>query len=141
MNFKNLIFLIPQLLKYCVLLLNISDLSFLKTKVAIKFKSNRSPWITKGIGKSSKKKQRIWKTLKNTTSNSITSFIVIRNGKIFRFSWLCFFTKTGADGQKLKGIRIIRNWKKPFSHLKLKKFQGMKGWALISLKTCFGQLC
>ena len=42
--------------------------SFPKSEVKVKFQSDQSPWITKGIAKSSKKKQRLYeKFLKNRT--------------------------------------------------------------------------
>ena len=37
--------------------IDIYDKSFLKSEVQVKFKSDQNPWITKGIAKSSKKKQ------------------------------------------------------------------------------------
>ena len=47
---------------------DIYDNSFPKLEVKVKFKSDQSPWITKGIAKSSKKKQRLYeKFLKNRT--------------------------------------------------------------------------
>ena len=47
---------------------DIYDNSFPKSEVKVKFKSDQSPWITKGIAKSSKKKQRLYKIfLKNRT--------------------------------------------------------------------------
>ena len=48
--------------------IDIYDNSFPKSEVKVKFKSGQSPWITKGIAKSSKKKQRLYeKFLKNRT--------------------------------------------------------------------------
>ena len=49
--------------------IDIYDKSFPKLEVKVKLKSDqRSPWITKGISKSSKKKQRLYeKFLKNRT--------------------------------------------------------------------------
>ena len=42
-----------------------------KGKVKVKFKSNQSPWITKAIAKSSKKKQRLYeKFLKDRTTEN-----------------------------------------------------------------------
>ena len=38
--------------------IDICDKSFPKTEVKVKFKSDQSPWITKGIAKLSKKKQK-----------------------------------------------------------------------------------
>ena len=47
---------------------DIYDNSFPKSEVKVKFKSDESPWITKGIAKLSKKKQRLCeKFLKNRT--------------------------------------------------------------------------
>ena len=47
---------------------DIYDNSFPKWEVKVKFKSDQSHWITKGIAKSSKKKQRLYeKFLKNRT--------------------------------------------------------------------------
>ena len=41
---------------------------FPKSEVKVEFKNNQSPWITKSIAKSSKKKQRLHeKLLKNRT--------------------------------------------------------------------------
>ena len=42
----------------------IYDNSFPKWEVKVKFKSDQSPWITKGIAKSSKKKQRLYEKFK-----------------------------------------------------------------------------
>ena len=48
--------------------IDIYDNSFPKSEVKVKFKSDQSPWITKGIAKSSKKKQSLYeKPLKNRT--------------------------------------------------------------------------
>ena len=48
--------------------IDIYDNSFPKSEVKVKFKSDQSHWITKGIAKSSKKKQRLYeKFLKNRT--------------------------------------------------------------------------
>ena len=48
--------------------IDIYDKSFPKSEVKVKFKSDQSPWITKGIAKSSKKIQRLYKKfLKNRT--------------------------------------------------------------------------
>ena len=40
--------------------IDIYDKSFPKSEVKVKFKSDQSPWITKGIAKLSKKKQRFY---------------------------------------------------------------------------------
>ena len=50
------------------------DQSFPKTKVTAKFKNDQSPWITKGIAKPSKKKQKLnEKFLQNRKSqNEVT---------------------------------------------------------------------
>ena len=55
--------------KYLVnVFIDIYDKSFPKSKVKVKFKSDQSPWITKGTAKSSKNKQRLYeKFLKNRT--------------------------------------------------------------------------
>ena len=42
------------------IVINICDKSFPKTKVKVKFKSDQNPCITRGVEKSSKKKQRIY---------------------------------------------------------------------------------
>ena len=42
------------------IVINICDKSFPKTKVKVKFKSDQNPCITRGVAKSSKKKQRIY---------------------------------------------------------------------------------
>ena len=48
--------------------IDIYDKSSPKSEVKVKFKSDQSPWITKGIAKSSEKKQRLYeKFLKNRT--------------------------------------------------------------------------
>ena len=48
--------------------IDIYDQPFPKTEVKVKFKSDQNPWITKGIAKSSTKKQRLYeKFLKNRT--------------------------------------------------------------------------
>ena len=54
--------------------IDIYDNSFPKTEVKVKFKSDQSPWITKGIAKLSKKEQRLYKKLLNnrTTKNNET---------------------------------------------------------------------
>ena len=48
--------------------IDIYDKLFPKSEVKVKFKSDQSPWITKRMAKSSKKKQRLYeKFLKNRT--------------------------------------------------------------------------
>ena len=53
--------------KICKYFLNIfSDIydnSFPRSEVKVKFKSDQSPWITKGIAKSSKKKKRLYEKI------------------------------------------------------------------------------
>ena len=71
-----------------------------KSEVKVKFKSNQSPWITKGIAKSSKKKQSLYeKFLKN---------------------------KTPKNEETYKNLfeTIKRRTKKTFYSEKLQKFQG-----------------
>ena len=49
-------------------------------KVKVKFKSDHSPWITKGIAKSSKKKQRLYeKVLKNRTPKNEETYKTYKN--------------------------------------------------------------
>ena len=49
-------------------------------KVKVKFKSDQSPWITKGIAKSSKKKQRLYeKVLKNRTPKNEETYKTYKN--------------------------------------------------------------
>ena len=45
---------------FLVIFIDIYDNSFLQSKVKVKFTSDQSPWITKSITKSSKKKQRLY---------------------------------------------------------------------------------
>ena len=59
---------------------DIYDNSFPKSEVKIKFKSDQSPWITKGIAKSSKKKQRRdEKFLKNRTLKNEQTYKTYKN--------------------------------------------------------------
>ena len=53
---------------------------FLKVKVQIKTKSLHSPWITKGIAKSSKRKQKLYeKYLKRRTNDTETAYKLYKN--------------------------------------------------------------
>ena len=53
---------------------------FPKSEVKVKFKSDQSPWITKGIAKSSKKKQRLYeKFLKNRTPQNEETYKTYKN--------------------------------------------------------------
>ena len=53
---------------------------FPKLEVKVKFKSNQSPWITKAIAKSSKKKQRLYeKFLKNRTPQNEEIYKTYKN--------------------------------------------------------------
>ena len=48
--------------------IDIYDKSFPKSEIKVKFKSDQSAWISKGITKSAKKKQRLYEQfLKNRT--------------------------------------------------------------------------
>ena len=59
---------------------DIYDNSFPKSKVKVKFKSDQSLWITKGIAKSSKKKQRHYeKFLKNRTPKNEETYKTYKN--------------------------------------------------------------
>ena len=59
---------------------DIYDNSFPKSKVKVKFKSDQSPWITKGIAKSSKQKQRLYeKFLKNRTPKNEETYKTYKN--------------------------------------------------------------
>ena len=58
----------------------IYDNSFQKREVKVKFKSDQSPWITKGIAKSSKKKQRLYeKFLKNRSPKNEKTYKTYKN--------------------------------------------------------------
>ena len=60
--------------------IDIYDESFPKLEVNVKFKSDQSPWITKGIAKSSEKKQRLYeKFLKNRTPKSEETYKTYKN--------------------------------------------------------------
>ena len=60
--------------------IDIYDKSFPKSEVKVKFKSDQSPWITKGIAKSSKKKQRLYeKFLKNRTPKNEETYKTYKN--------------------------------------------------------------
>ena len=83
-----------------------------KSEVKVKFKSNQSPWITKGIAKSSKKKQRLYeKFLKNRTPKNEETYETYKN---------LFET-------------IKRRSKKKFYSEKLQKFKGdaKKTWSVM----------
>ena len=55
--------------------ISVYDNFFPKVKVRIKTKSLRSPWMTKGIAKSSKRKQNIYeKYLKSRTNETETAY-------------------------------------------------------------------
>ena len=59
---------------------DIYDNSITKLEVKIKFKNDQSPWITKGIAKSSKKKQRLYeKFLKNRTPENEETYKTYKN--------------------------------------------------------------
>ena len=56
------------------------DNFFPKVKVRIKTKSLHSPWITKGIAKSSKRKQKLYeKYLKRRTNDTETAYKLYKN--------------------------------------------------------------
>ena len=60
--------------------IDIYDNSFPKSEVKVKFKSDQSPWITKCIAKSSKKKQRHYeKFLKNRTPKNEETYKTYKN--------------------------------------------------------------
>ena len=60
--------------------IDIYDKSFPKSDVKLKFKSDQSPWITKGIAKSPKKKQRLHeKLLKNRTPKNEKTYKTYKN--------------------------------------------------------------
>ena len=59
---------------------DIYDNSFPKSEVKVKFKSNQSPWMTKDIAKSSKKKQTLnEKFLKNRTTKNEETYKTYKN--------------------------------------------------------------
>ena len=92
--------------------IDIYDQSFPKLEVKVKFKSNQNPWITKGIAKSSKKKQRLYeKFLKNGTPKNEEAYKTYRN--------------------LLETIK--RRSKKKFYSEKLQKFKGdvKKTWSVM----------
>ena len=92
--------------------IDIYDKSFPKSEVKVKFKSDQSPWITKGIAKSSKKKQRLYeKFLKNRTPKNEETYKTYKN---------LFET-------------IKRRSKKKFYSEKLQKFKGdaKKTWSVM----------
>ena len=56
------------------------DEAFPKTKIKIKLKCFLSPWITKGLIKSSKRKQKLYeKYLKNKTYKNQTNYKISKN--------------------------------------------------------------
>ena len=60
--------------------IDIYDQLFLKSEVKVKFKSDQSPWITKGIAKSSKKKQRLYeKFLRNRNPKNQETYKTCKN--------------------------------------------------------------
>ena len=60
--------------------IDIYDKSFPKLEVKVKLNSDQSPWITKGIAKSSKKKQRLYeKFLKNKTPKNEETYRTYKN--------------------------------------------------------------
>ena len=60
--------------------ISVYDYFFLKVKVQIKIKSLNCPWITKGIAKSSKGKQKLYeKYLKRRTNDTKTAYKLYRN--------------------------------------------------------------
>ena len=86
---------------------------FPKSEVKVKFKSDQSPWITKAIAKSSKKKQRLYeKFLNNRTP---------KNEEIYKTYKNIFET-------------IKRRSKKKFYSGKLQEFKGdakKKAWSVM----------
>ena len=92
--------------------IDIYDNSFPKSKVKVKFKGDQSPWITKGIAKLSKKKQRLYeKFLKNRTPQNKETYKTYKN---------LFET-------------IKKRSKKKFYSEKLRKFKGdaKKIWSIM----------
>ena len=91
---------------------DIYDNSFPKSEVKLQFESNQSPWITEGIAKSSKKKQRLYeKFIKNRTPKNEETYKTYKN---------------------LFGT-IKKTSKKKFYSEKLRKFKGDAGktWAVM----------
>ena len=92
---------------------DIYDNSFPKSEVKVKFKSDESPWITKGIAKLSKKKQRLYeKFLKNRTPKN---------------------EETHKKNYKNLFETIKKRSKKKFYSEKLRKFKGdaRKTWGVM----------
>ena len=92
--------------------IEIYDKSFPKSEHKVKFKSDQNPWITKGVAKSSKKKQRLYeKFLKNRTFKNEETYKTYKN---------LFET-------------IKRRSKKKFYSEKLQKFKGdaKKTWSVM----------
>ena len=58
----------------------VNTFSFPKSEVKVKFKSDQSPWITKGIVKLSKKKQRLYENfLKNRKPKNEETYKTYKN--------------------------------------------------------------
>ena len=92
--------------------IDIYDNSFPRLEVKVRFKSDQTPWITKAIGKSSKKKQKLYeKFLKNRTPKNEETYETYKN---------LFET-------------IKRRSKKKFYLEKLQKFKGdaKKTWSVL----------
>ena len=70
-----------QAYKYFLnIFIDIYDKSFPKSEVKVKLKNVQSPWITKGIAKSSKEKQRLYeKFLKNRTPENEETYKTYKN--------------------------------------------------------------
>ena len=95
--------------------IDICDKSFPKSEVKVKFKGNQSPWITKGIAISSKKKQRLYeKLLKNRTPKNEETYKTYKNlfETIKRISKKKFYSeklqKFKGDAKKIWSERDTR---------------------------------
>ena len=101
--------------KFIETMTQIYDDCFLKTKFKIKSNNKANPWITRGIAKSSKRKQKLYeKFLKNRS---------IQNEKIYK------------DYRKLFETITMKSKRKYYSE-KLLQFQGdakkiIKGWRIM----------
>ena len=83
------------------------DNFFLKVKIQIKIKSLHSPWITKGIAKSSKRKQKRYeKYLKRRTNDTETAYKLYKN----LFESIKWRAKQNYYSEKL--LRLKYNLKK-----------------------------
>ena len=85
--------------------IDIYDKSFPKSEVKVKFKSDQSPWITKGIAKLLKKKQRLYeKSLKNRTPKNEEKYKTYKN----LFETIKRRTRKNFTQKNCKSLKVMR---------------------------------